>query len=201
MTPPSLRRRGKPNDLRGGPPSGYVQPRPGQIHDRQAQDLLINAQVVAVEVEDPMALHFGDTIVVLRSTRNDPLADMRSRNQIEQSDYMAGRYWQNAHENSQIGSIRAIDPSKEAVDGGRAPEMLTDRQRKGASDVDAARVALAPFGNALIQDVLSEGLSIRRAAMKRGMTSGRAQMALGAKFRECLATLAVLFGLAMRPKR
>lgn len=195
------RRRGKPNDLRSAA-SGYLAPRAGKdrVHDRQAQDLLINAKVVAVEVEDPFGVNFGDKIIVLRSTRNDPLADMRSRGQIDECDYQAGRYWQNAHEDSQIGSIRAIDPSKESVDGGRPPEILTDKQRKGAGDVNAARVALGPVGNALILDVLSEGLSIKAAAKKRGLATERDRRFLGHRFRECLQTLAVLFGLAMRPK-
>lgn len=203
------RRRGQPNDLKntGGwffgkdsvIASSYVGPRAGDAADRKANDLLINAQVVAVEVDDPYGLEFGQKIVVLRSTRNDPLADMRSRGQIEQSDYMAGRHWQNAHENSQIGSIKAIDPSKEAVDGGVGfPDMLSDRQRKGASDVDAARVALGPVGNALVSDVLADGLTISAAAKKRGSVSERDRRFLGARFRECLSTLAVLFGMATR---
>jgi hypothetical protein len=195
-----LRRRGRPNDLKGST-SGYLAPRPGAVHDRKAADLLINAKVAAVEVEDPFAVNFGDKIVVLRSTRNDPLADMRSRDMIDECDYQAGRHWQNAHENSQIGSIRAIDPSKEAVDGGRPPEMLTDKQRRGASDVNAAREALGPVGNALITDVLADGLSIKAAARKRGMVSDRDRLFLSRRFRECLGTLAVLFGLAMKRGR
>lgn len=195
-----LRRRGQPNDLRGST-SRYLAPRPGAVHDRKAADLLINAQVALVLVDDPFALEPGDQIMVLRSTRNDPLADMRSRDMIEECDYAAGRHWQDAHENSQIGSIRAIDPSKEAVDGGRPPENLTDRQRRGASDVNAAREALGPVGNALITDVLGEGLNIRAAAKKRGLHSDRDRLFLSRRFRECLATMAVLFGLAMKPKR
>jgi hypothetical protein len=39
-----------------------------QIHDRQSHDLLKNAQVAPVEIDDPYALNPGDKIVVLRST-------------------------------------------------------------------------------------------------------------------------------------
>lgn len=200
MTNAPLRRKSRPNDLKYSPvkhSSGFIKPRPGVVFDRTTQDLLINAQVVAVEIIDP----FGDPALVLRSTRNDPLADMRSRDQIEECDYAAGRRWQDAYESSQIGSVRAIDPSKEAVDGGKSPEVLTDRQLRGAKDVNAVRAALGLVGHALVQDVLGEGLSITLAAKKRGMGGERDRRFLGARFRECLATMALLFGLAMKPKR
>lgn len=191
------RRRGRPNDLTNtGPPSGYIKPRPGDVHDRRSQDKLLNAKLAAVEIDDPLALNFGDKIIVFRSTRNDVLADMRAREQITDCDYDAGRYWQNAYEKSQIGSIKAIDTTREAVDGGRPPEALTDRQRKGADDVDAARLGLGPVGNELVHDVLAHGLSIRLAARRRGLVSQHHRRVIGLQFRVCLQTLAVLFGMA-----
>ena len=47
---------------------------PTKVHDRRARDLLRNAEVAAVEVDDPLGLEPGDKIVTLRSIRNDPLA-------------------------------------------------------------------------------------------------------------------------------
>lgn len=198
MTTPALRRKGRPHDLRFAPEkSGYIQPRPGNLHDLTLQEGKINDRLVYLEIVDP----FGDRAVVSRSTRNDPLGELHSRGTIPDCDYAAGRRWQDAYENSQIGSVRAIDPSKEAVDGGRMPEMLTERQRRGAIEVNAARAVLGPVGNALIQDVLGEGLNIKQAATKRGLSAETDRRFLGGRFRECLSTLAVLFGLAMRPKR
>jgi hypothetical protein len=52
-------------------------------HDRRAQDLPLNAEVAAVEIDDPMALEPGEKIVALRSIRNDPLGRLHSHHQID----------------------------------------------------------------------------------------------------------------------
>ncbi|MDB5514009.1 MAG: hypothetical protein JWQ17_767, partial [Tardiphaga sp.] len=85
------RKRGKPNDLKK------------IIHDRISHDLPRNAEVSPVEVDDPY--EDGSKIVVLRSTRNDPLADMKSKGQIDDCDYVAGRHWEAAYEKAEIGGI------------------------------------------------------------------------------------------------
>jgi hypothetical protein len=178
------RRRGKPNDLKN------------IVHDRTSRDLLRNARVAPVEVDDPY--EEGGKIVVLRSTRNDPLADMKSKGQIDDCDYVAGRHWQAAWENAEIGGVRAIDPTREAVDGGRMPELLTDTQRRAVQDLKAARGALGQEGHLLIRDVLSAGMSITQAACSRGLLSEADRRYIGKRFRECLSTLAVRFGYANR---
>lgn len=163
-------------------------------YDRTSHDLLRNAQVAAVEVEDPFEA--GAKIVVLRSTRNDPLADMLAKKQIDQCDYVAGRHWQTAWEHAEIGGVRAIDPGKEAVDGGRLPEVLTDQQRRAAVDLKSAREALGREGNQLVTDILAAGMSISQAAIARGLNSEADRKYIGKRFRECLATLAKRFGYA-----
>jgi hypothetical protein len=99
-----------------------------KIYDRQSRDLPINSKVAEAIVDDP--LEAGAKLKVLRSVRDDPLADMHSRRQIDDAMLAAGREWQRYHEDTQIGGISAIDTTKEAVDGGRIPEPITDRQIK-----------------------------------------------------------------------
>jgi hypothetical protein len=177
------RRRGKPNDLK-------------IAHDRTSRDLLRNAQVAPVEVDDPY--EEGAKIVVLRSTQHDPLADMKSKGQIDQCDYIAGRHWQAAWENACIGGVRAIDPTREMVDGGRLPELLNDTQRRAVQALKAAREALGREGHLLIRDVLGNGMSIAEAACSRGLSSETDRKYIGKRFRECLSTLALRFGYANR---
>jgi hypothetical protein len=176
------RRRGKPNDLKK------------MSHDRTSHDLPRNAQVAPVEIDDPY--EEGARIVVLRSTRNDQLADLKSKGRIDECDYVAGRHWQAAYEKAEIGGIRAIDPSREMVDGGRLPELLTDTQRCAVQDLKAAREALGREGDALIRDVLGQGLSIAEAAENRGLLLETDRKYIGKRFRECLSTLALRFGYA-----
>jgi hypothetical protein len=63
---------------------------PAQAHDRRALDLLHNAEVAPVEVDDPFALEPGDKIVTLRSLRNYPLGRLHSRRQIDEAQYQGG---------------------------------------------------------------------------------------------------------------
>lgn len=103
---------------------------PYVVHDRQAKDLLRNAQVAPLEVEDPYEP--GSKILVMRSTRRDPLAWLHAHQQITDAQYHGGRDWQRDWERVEQGA-RAIDPTKEAVDGGRFHEPFTE-SRKRASD-------------------------------------------------------------------
>jgi hypothetical protein len=152
--------------------------------------------VVPVEVDDPH--EEGARIVVLRSTRHDPLAEMKSKGQIDECDYVAGRHWQAAWENAEIGGVRAMDPAREAVDGGRHWEVLTNTQRRAMQDIKAARGALGQEGHQLICDVLGRGMSITQAACSRGLLSETDRKYAGKRFRECLSTLAIRFGYANR---
>jgi hypothetical protein len=58
---------------------------PSSAHDRRARDLPLNAEVAAVEVDDPLGLEPGDRIVALRSTRGDPLAKLHTHRQIDEA--------------------------------------------------------------------------------------------------------------------
>jgi len=68
---------------------------PAKLHDRRSRDLLRNADVAAVEVDDPLGLDPGDKILTLRSLRNDPLARLHSRRQIDDAQFQGGRSFQN----------------------------------------------------------------------------------------------------------
>src|SRR5580704_18999985 len=102
---------------------------PAKIHDRRSRDLLRNAEVAAVEVDDPLGLDPGDKIVTLRSLRNDPLGRLHARRQIDEAQYQGGRSFQNDWEKAERGP-QAVDPTREYVDGGWAREPITERQRK-----------------------------------------------------------------------
>lgn len=158
-----------------------------------------NAQLARDLVDDP--LERGAKRQILRSVRDDPLAGMYSRSQIDDAQFRAGRMWQGCYESASIGSIQAIDPTKEAVDGGRMRDMLTDRQSRAMAELRGADRALGLEGAALIRDVLGvERLAISAAAAKRGCTSQAEVKYIGRRFRESLETLAVHWGFAARKR-
>lgn len=167
-----------------------------RIHDRRSQDLPINAIVAPMIVRDPA----GDLTQVDRSLRDDPIGAMHARGQIGEAPFAAARHWQRCYEAVEIAGARAIDISKEAVDGGRLPEMLTDEYSRAMKDLRRAAAAMGMEGEAIVRDVLGRYMPLLHAAAARGLVSKDELMYFGKRFRECLDTLAVVFGYAMRPR-
>jgi hypothetical protein len=164
--------------------------------DRKSQDLLRNARVAAMEVVDPSD---GEKIVVLRSTRDDPLADLHARHMIDEAQYQAGRAFQEDFETAERGP-RAIDPSKEAVDGGLMPEPITEAQRRSARQLAIVYRALGQDGSAIVHAVLVHNQTRKQVASARGLIGERWEKYYGLRFQECLDCMALVYGFSMGPK-
>lgn len=167
------------------------------IHDRRSTDLLRNADVGAIEVEDPY--EDGGKIVTLRNLRDDPLARLHHRKHIDEAQYQAGREFQRDWERAERGP-RAIDPSKEAVDGGLMPDPIDEGQTKALVRLNSVLRTLGVDGSALIHDVLVYGRTMEQIARARDLAGQKWTEYFGKRFRECLDCMAVCYGLAMKPK-
>jgi hypothetical protein len=163
------------------------------LPDRQATDLVLGARVAPMDVPDPYG-EPGDKITVLRSLRDDPLARLHVRDQIDDAQYYAGRRFQSDFEIAERGP-RAIDPSKEAVDGGRMPEPITESQQAAHYRLNRAHEALGRAGKAITHDVLVHGCTMAQITERRGVRGERWERYYGMRFQECLNTLAVFYGL------
>jgi len=152
--------------------------------------------VVAVAIVTDPHSDRGEKIQVVRSIRDDPLGWMHSRRQIDDAQLAAGRKWQKLHEISTIGPISAIDPAKEAVDGGEMREPLTNLQIDAFKELSKVSRELGEFGGALVRAVLGRGLSVASAAAEFNFSSKYETEYIGRRFRECLETLAIHWGLA-----
>lgn len=183
-----LRRKGKPYN-----PAAEV----ATLPDRQATDLIRNARVAPMDVEDPWEP--GTKITVARSLRDDPLARLHVRDQIDDAQYNAGRRYQNDFYSAERGP-RAIDPSKEAVDGGRSPEPITEHQWAAANRLISVHDDLGKSGTIVAQEVLVHGHNMAQIAERRGVRGERWERYYGMRFRECLDRLAISYGLATEPK-
>ncbi len=175
------RRRGKPNDLR-------------TVHDRRSNDLVIGARTAPIEIDDPYEI--GGKIVTLRSVRNDPLAGLHSRGFIDEAQYQGGRAFQGDFETAEQGP-QAIDPSKECVDGGKLREPITDARLKATDRLIRAERQLGQNGSSLVHAVLIGRMTIDQICASRGLTSQRENDYIGKRVRECLHTLAIVYGFAM----
>jgi hypothetical protein len=166
-----------------------------KVHDRRSQDLLRNAEVAAVEVDDPLGLEPGDKIVTLRSIRNDPLARLHSHRQIDEAQYQGGRAFQDDWEKAERGP-QAVDPTREYVDGGRMREPITEGQRKAVLRLNRAERELGADGAVLVHEVLILGMTMEQISERRGVRGQRWMDYLARRFRECLDRLALIYGFA-----
>ena len=176
------RKRGKPYD-------------PTRAHDRRAQDLPLNAEVAPVEVDDPFGTEPGDKIVALRSTRSDPLAKLHSRRQIDEAQYRGGRAFQSDWEKAERGP-RAVDPTRERVDGEQMREPITEGQRRAAVRLNRVEHELGADGTVLIHEVLVLGMNMEQVGERRGLSSQRWKDYFARRLQECLDRLALFYGFA-----
>lgn len=187
--------RRSPNRNYGNPKTSRVRT-DVPVHDRRSSDVPAAIMVGTITVDDPYD-QGGGKIQVYRTLREDPLAAMHNAGQVDDAMFMAGRHWQRAYELAEIGGASAIDPTKEAVDGGLVPEPFTDAQRKAVATLMGAKDKLGHYGDMLVRDILGERMTVKIAAARRGFTSELAAKYVGRRFRECLETLAEYFGYAM----
>ena len=140
---------------------------PAKTHDRRSRDLLRNAEVAAVEVDDPMGLDPGDKIVTLRSIRNDPLG-AAAHPSPDRRGAISGR----PGVSGRLGEGRARPAggrsSREYVDGGQRREPITERQRKAVLRLNRAEHELGADGSALVHEVLVLGMTMEQIGERRG---------------------------------
>lgn len=164
------------------------------VHDRRAKDFALRAEVAEIEVIDPYDPEAK--ITVLRQLRNDPLARLHSHHQIDQAQYMAGRAYQRDWETAERGA-RAIDPTKEAVDGGRLPEPLSDSQGRARIRLVEIERTLGRAMHRVAHTVLVEGRSLEVVADHLFKHHGQnATRHCGRLFRDALEILAVEYKMA-----
>ena len=169
--------------------------RAAKVHDRRSRDLPLNAEVASIEVDDPLALEAGEKIVALRSIRNDPLARLHSRGQINEAQYRGGRAFQNDWEHAERGP-QAVDPTREYVDGVQAREPITEGQRKAALRLNRIERELGADGSALVHNVLVDGMTMEQVGQRRGLVTQRWKDYFSRRFQECLDRLALSYGFA-----
>jgi hypothetical protein len=169
---------------------------PSTAHDRRAKESNrgVSGHLTPKEVDDPFEV--GAKIIVMRSLRNDPLARLHDRRQIDEAQYQGGRAFQDDFEAAERGP-RAIDPSKEFVDGGVMPEPITEAQRKAVKRLAGVNRELGQNGSALVYAVLVDRLTLEKICDDRGLKAERERLYVGRRFRECLDDLAKFYDFAM----
>jgi hypothetical protein len=173
---------------------------PETVHDRRASDeqLLMNSRVVPVEVDDPFDA--GKKILVLQSTRDDPLAALRHSKHIDDGHYRAARAWQEDWRRVQLGNMNSVDTTKEFVDGGQLADPISDAFSRSMRNLKQVAQVIGMIGETLLRDILVDNLTIRQAAEKRGRTTEPGRKFVGSFFRQCLEEMAVIYGVSNKKR-
>lgn len=158
-----------------------------------------NADVAAVEVDDPLGLEPGDKIVTLRSLRNDPLGKLHSHRLIDEAQFQGGRAFQDDWENAERGP-QAVDPGREYVYGGQFREPITEGQRKAVLRLNRVERELGADGSALVHEVLILGATMEQINQRRGLRGQRWLDYFARRLRECLDRLALIYGFATQQR-
>jgi hypothetical protein len=120
--------------------------------------------VTPVEVVDPYG--DGNKVLAMRSLRDDPLASRHAHRQIDDHQFEAGCLYQRDVEVSEQG-LRAIDPTREKVDGGLPPEPLSDVQQDASRRRKGAEAAMGLIGAPIAYDIIIGGMSNGQVALKQ----------------------------------
>ena len=122
-------------------------------------------------------------------------AGLHSHRQIDEAQYQGGRAFQDDWEKAERGP-QAVDPTREYVDGVRAREPITERQRKAVLRLNRAERELGADGSALVHDVLILGMTMEQIGQRRELPGQRWINYFARRFRECLDRLALIYGFA-----
>ena len=165
-----------------------------QVHDRRARQVNRGTagHIVEVEVDDPYEA--GGRISAVRSVRDDPLADHLARGHIDQAQFLAGREFQ-LHFGIAERGPRAIQIA-EAVDGGLPAETLTSERLMASKWLARCYSELGKDGSVLMHDMLIQNMTTSQIALARGMIGQDWNRYFSKRLRECLNTMAMVFGFA-----
>lgn len=134
-------------------------------------------------------------IVVVRNYRHDPLGKMHARHHVSESEYLAGRAYQELAETAAgRGAAASCWDGRTSTSTGRAPVPVNDSMIRAGRRLRAVNGRVcARFGTeglAVLQGVLLQRRELHQLA-------GAPRFA-GMLLRQCLGEAAVLLGLASR---
>ena len=108
--------------------------------------------------------------------------------------------WQADYERAEIGGARGIDPTTEYVDGSTFQMPDTDARLKAQAKLAAVRRELGMIGDRIVTWILGHKYSLAKVSLMLGRGNRMERVILGARFRECLDTLAIAYRVSTGPQ-
>lgn len=158
---------------------------------------LASVQIVEIEVDNPHyePAHHGRAdnprkIKAPYNPRESYSGWLLHRGLITPAEARAATDVRQAFEALGGGGARAMDYTKEPVDGGGASDPITERQRRAGALLSECHGTLGPAGHDLVMKLAGECLWPRDLAPR----DARKQDYLSMRFRECLEHLSIRWG-------
>jgi hypothetical protein len=153
-------------------------------------------RLVAAVVDDP---YDGTRLTVVRNA-GDPVEDLLSRRQIDEAQYRAALRVRMLHERAGAVGARAIDYSREHVDGGQIYVDVPLGQAEAAQGLRAVCVQLGMLDYQIVIAIAGEGRRVAEVASVIGGDSEAARKYVGRRFRDALNTLVSYWGFGTTAK-
>jgi hypothetical protein len=125
------------------------------------------------------------------SMRESPAIWMHGHGKINDSQLRAAGQFRRWYEAAGGAGVKAMDTTKEPVDGGRVSDGLTDRKLHAAKELAGARTRLSPRAYWLVESVCGQCIWIKDLDGRR-----RTQDAYSMALKEALDSLAIFWGYA-----
>jgi hypothetical protein len=123
------------------------------------------SSVAPVMVPDPYSE--GGYILAMRSVRDDLPAYLHTHRQIDDHQFAAARLYQRDVEMSEQDGLRAIDPTREHVDGGLPPEPLSERQQDARKRRTGAETSMGLINAPIVYSIIVEGMTYSQILLKK----------------------------------
>lgn len=147
-------------------------------------------------VEDPYDP--SNTITVPVNVRHDPLQRMFGQRDIDTAQLKAGEHLREAFDATSACGIRAIDPSRDVVDGGPGFGGLSERAIRSAARLREAQALLGWQSYRLVVAVVCQGLNGTLISEQSSAKVDRKTVQFAV--RNGLEQLAIMWGYASDPR-
>jgi hypothetical protein len=121
-------------------------------------------------VDDP--LEAGQRYQAQVNVRESSIDHMHSRGRIDASQKIAGDRFRKLWEMASVGSNKAMDTSKEPVDGGGIGDPISDDLIRASQELSRVMSSLGPIGSQLLVSLVGEGKRVEDVAASWSDTGG-----------------------------
>lgn len=167
---------------------------------RKAVPVTVSPLVIMVEVENPYfsGAHFEDAtnprkITAAMSMRESPAIWMHQHKQLDDAQAACASRFRRHFEAAGGSGAKAMDTTKEPVDGGKVEDGITDSKVDAAKQLFRARAVLDVYEYRIVEQVCGQCIWIKDL-----VASKRAQLVMAQDLRVALDKLAMLWGYARR---